>query len=819
MSLELKPPSRWVTAYSGRDYLDNILKNERWLIATNQQALRQCDSHLIETHRVPQEVSCAIAVRIDAGYSEASDHRLFTGLPLPGKLALPVHLNGSFIPSQNRRNITLLPETSPEASYNRWILTELAAPLYVLAYAEIQRRATLGPERERGWWAPLGDSDDVTNIILKPLEGGGLQSTSSQICRSLTENLLAPKDAKFLPSEDDEADGNLVLFLRRCQASLVVPTFPFRKHLRESFRHQYLDSATFRLLIEHAPTDCLSSVVQNPKLLEAAILYFHRIDPSLEALTGLRILPLRDGSNAPIPTRDEPAIYVSDLTVSHHLLASRFSQLRPMDPCTKVLVRCPHTNVKHFDGAGMRDLLLYRVGSELSAQFPPEESRWLSQLWSRMPDLNLNGWRDDLIDLPIIPTTRSSFFVSYKALDSDIALAWDGPPTSPTISAVTGLGLHVVDRQAIGDHHRITLTRPSPVSLLNAMFQNQLRVTGTECQWPIVARFLRDCTIRFLSPEAIEYYKLLPLWEATSTTKDKQLMSCLQFVLLPRGITTSNIRAFMVGDTYYAEYSEPLHYLSTVGNTRNLAVINEVRTLMKGSEYLSFPLHMTESEVLLYSDLLAIAGGDIDILVPDDSGQLVRQNSLYDPRNETFRSAFAMPHVAALRFPHNRVMQTLLRSEHGLITRLDEESAIRCAEGIDAQVAAYGSQDEGQPDGLVARAASVYRAINNLDSLVFILGEWSRLRNLRFIPRADERLEQLGLDQITGNATVLALARRLPPIVSLEELVLPGDDANALWTQKASFMIQPTVDFQQMSHAVTRHLCHSVVSAHSEVSC
>jgi hypothetical protein len=812
LSLELKPPRSRTPAFSHTRYPTNNPQTESWLIATDQQALRECDSHLILSHRVPQEVSCAIAVRIATSSSKASTHRLFAGLPLPGKLALPVQLNGSFIPSQNRRNIALVPETSPEASYNRWILEELAAPLYILAYAEIQRRCPLGPERERRWWTPPGDLDDVANIILKALEGE-LQSTSSQICQSLTQNLLAPKDARFLPSEDDEADTHLLLFLTHCQASLAVPRFPFRHHLRETFRHRYLDSAAFRLLIEHTPTDRLTSAVQSPGLLEAAILYFHRIDPSLEALTGLPILPLRDGSNAPIPTKDQPPIYVSELSVSHMLDTSRFSRLRPMDPCTAVLLSYPHINVKHFDGAGMCDLLLTTaVVSGFWAEFSPEKSQWLSHLWSQMPDLTM--WRHDLTDLTIVPTTRPTFFVSYHALDSDIALAWNGPATSPIISAVTGLGLHIVDCKAIRNHHCITLTSPSPISLLNVMFNNQLRVTGTEDQWPIVARFLRDCAVGYPS-EVVEYYKRLPLWETTSTMRDLQLMSSLQVVLLPREISKSSIRAFMVHDTYYAEYSGALHHLLTVGNPGNPAVIDEAKTLMKDSGHISFPLRMTEREVLLYSNLLAIARRDIDILVPNGFGQRVRQNSLYDPGNEIFRSAFAMPHLAALRFPHEGVIQTLRRTGHGLVTGLDGQSAIQCAGGIDAQVAA----DESQLDGLIARAASVYGAINRLSPSLYTLEEWSPLRDLRFIPRAEDRLEQLRLDQIAGDATVLNVAKRLPRIVSLDELVFPSDNVNALWTQKASFMTQPTAGFQRMGQAVRRHLCHSVVSAHSDNQC
>ena len=365
LSLELMPPQPYRnTAHPAT----NI--SELWLIATDRKALRGCDDHLMEAYRVPREATCALAVRIDEGYREAVAHRLFTGLPLPGKLSLPAHLNGSFIPWQNRRSIALEPETSPEASYNRRILAELATPLYILAYAELQRRSILGPERERQWWIPLGDSDAVSNIVFKAL-GNELQTTGWRICRSLTDDLLAPKDARFFPSESDQFDEPLIDFLKRCHASLVVPVFPFCQDLRENFQHRYLDRAAFRQLIEYLPADRLSPVVQSPGLAEAAILYFIKVDPSLEALTGLPVLPLRDGSSVAVPFMDEPSIYVSEDRVSYNLCDSRFSRLHPTHPCITALISHPGINLKPLDGQGMHDLLLTTPATALTAIFGP----------------------------------------------------------------------------------------------------------------------------------------------------------------------------------------------------------------------------------------------------------------------------------------------------------------------------------------------------------------------------------------------------------------------------------------------------------------
>ena len=789
--------------------------DQLWLIATDRQALREADYPLTTTYRVPEEVSCAIAVRIDKDCSEDTTHRLFAGLPLPEKFTLPVHLHGSFIPWQNRRSVALMPETSPEASYNRWILTDMAARLYVLVYAELERRPLRGLKREQRWWTPSEHSDNIASIIFNALETGQLQSTDSLICRSLTGELLAPKDATFLPSEDDEADTRLLQFLERCGSSLVVPTFPFRQAMREKFRHQYLDSTRFRLLIENLPTDRLSSVVESPGLLGAAILYFHRINPSLETLAGLPILPLRDGSNVPVPLKDDPPIYVSDLPISRivsECCAPRFSRLQPEDPYTGVLVSCPNVNLKHFDSMGMRDLLITQcnVDTNFSAQFQPVKSRWLRDLWAEMP--NLTEWRDDLIDLAIIPTTRPWVFISYQALDSGVALAWDDGPVSSIIPAISGLGLHIVDHNAIRKYHCVTLTAPSPMSLLSVMFKNKLQITGTEPQWPIVAGFLRDCVVGYSSSELINYFKLLPVWEVASTSSIR-LVSSVHLVLLPPEISMDSIRAFMADGIYYAEYSGALRHLLTIENPRNPTVIHEVETLM--TTRLSIPLQLAEREVLLYSELLIHARGGADIRIPDGNGRLVPYHSLYDPNNAIFTSAFALPRLAAQRFPHRGVRDALQSTGRQLITNLDCQSAIHCAEGVDAQVSA--NENENHPGELIARASLVYGAINDLHRSTLETGEWLRLRDLRFIPRADQRFQRLGLDPVTQSATVVNIARDLPRIVSLNDLVLPNDKAKAMWTQKASFMTQPTPGFIRLVQDVRQHLCHPVVGTHFNI--
>ena len=428
-----------------------------------------------------------------------------------------------------------------------------------------------------------------------------------------------------------------------------------------------------------------------------------------------------------------------------------------------------------------------------------------------MPDLTT--WRHDLVELTIIPTTRHSVFVSYNALDSSVALAWNGDTTPPIIPAVNGLGLHVVDCKAIRRPHRITLTTPTPVSLLEVMFSAQLDIAGTEPQWPTVARFLRNGAVDLrLRLDLVNYYKGLPLWEAASKSTDMRLVSSLQIIVLPPGLSMDHIRTFMIDGTYYAEYSRDLHYLLTIENPRNPVVIDEVKTLM--TRHLQFPSRLTEREVLLYSELLLRAGQGDDVLIPDGTGRLVSHRSLYDPNDEIFASAFATELLAAQRFPHNRVRAALRRTGRQLITSLDWQSAIECAEGIEAQVA----EDGDQPDELITRASLVYRAINNLDPSMLGRSELSRLRDLRFIPTANQRFQVLGLlEQAATDVAAPTTAKRLLRIVSLDDLVLPRENFEAFWTQKATFATPPTTGFQRMVKQVRSHSCHSVVCAHSNI--
>uniref|UniRef100_A0A7S2UD61 U-box domain-containing protein n=1 Tax=Attheya septentrionalis TaxID=420275 RepID=A0A7S2UD61_9STRA len=152
---------------------------------------------------------CAALLRRDGSDAPLLNGNAFCGLPLPAQTMLPLHLNGMFELSANRRDIWYGDDMSGQgeirSKWNRLLLSDVIAPLYMDLL--LAARQLLGPGKQYNSLFPVRASNEVWKLVKASLYRVS-QDLPVFYSRLNGGIWVTPNSAIVLGEKDDENNEN-----------------------------------------------------------------------------------------------------------------------------------------------------------------------------------------------------------------------------------------------------------------------------------------------------------------------------------------------------------------------------------------------------------------------------------------------------------------------------------------------------------------------------------------------------------------------------------------------------------------------------------
>lgn len=749
---------------------------DEWEVATTLASITDLPSEfssLIEIHRLRSPIKVGIAARVSADRTFHA-HNLFSTLPLPMLTTLPVHLTASFILTPDRRHIRFDDYDNLESKYNRWLLTNLAPPLYLLVLEDLLH----SQGRNDPWWpGNTTQQDSVTRILVDSFYGSHLGASQRIVCSSMfaSKHYFPPSKAVMLGVEPPLITKVLSLFpnpryvrfppiIRERSLGIlgaVDPTF-----LQTEIKH-------------HAGT--LQSLFARGKLTPEdiqCILDFLFQDPDLE-LDRLPLLPLANNTLTELDHRGslltryvwKPHVEGRTLFHPHHLVHPEFDATELMSKGYNIIIP------KSTDGFqdGFRVMIREHIPmSETLSNTTAEQEAWIAMFWDEYPHFVSPP---DVLSFPLVRTIRPGYYVSLsKCSDSSVLLAgYDIPEWLCT--CLDALGATIVMRtdstlsQMVRDYlvNRPIFSFDRVMQYLESskvILESRLDVKS-HAQFAEWVRF----NIYQNTPAPLrEFAKTLPIWPVLRPQEDGVILRrSTEVEMLPFGMQPDvAIRFFK---TPVVEYTSQLLALGVQSLDYN-AIFRR----------LDFSTTLNTEDRAVYKRLLTAAISNlsfdpINAMVPNGNGDLVPANTLYS-RHPFFIAAFG---TAAEKFMLESYIDLENRlADLGLKTHinLDLDTFMICARAI---------SEDSTGENRVQRALVIFRTYS--EDLPLRIGSdqddsWRRAESLRFIPR--ESIRQKSMRILESSEYV----KHLPDLVSPLEVLRSNLEA-ICWTQRALFLVPP----------------------------
>ncbi|EQC38856.1 hypothetical protein SDRG_03814 [Saprolegnia diclina VS20] len=381
-----------------------------------------------------------IAARLDV-VPTPLDGRAFCFLPLPVKVGLPVHINGYFELSSNRRDIwhgdDMTGEGRMRSEWNKALLVDAVAPTYLSLLLHVQAMvskdhylALFPPQRPPSPWSAVVDT-------LYARVGANKLVYCETSGAYVPFNVVLALDPA-LPS----ARATEVMEILRLHG-LSYASFPPPLHALLLEKNVLLGAttpSTFRQLLQ---AERIRLQTLPPQLVPALVKLCVddiRDEAQLEMLHALPLLVLRDQSVRPILLRGQgDAVYVCSSIEQTLLEGMCPHRVLNMELCGGVLRALPgfvtSANVKVFD--------LHELGAIASSLFPSawrqkprvpfvaHPSRpmtWWKALWSYVDDQVSNGndVPTSLLEWPIKPVRINPTNTALMPLDTPVLSSLQG---------------------------------------------------------------------------------------------------------------------------------------------------------------------------------------------------------------------------------------------------------------------------------------------------------------------------------------------------------------------------------------------------------
>ncbi|KAF6756631.1 hypothetical protein DFP72DRAFT_810196 [Ephemerocybe angulata] len=747
------------------------------------------DSDSIPANVRVKDMSKTIRIGLAAPLSDERHMipKLFCTLPLAIAIALPVHVNASFIMSPDRRHIRLDTYDNEETTFNRWLLQEPIPRLY-LALLDV-----LVHDRDNARWWPgilTKDQDSLAGAIVESFYSKHLPVSQRYLFPSMFDDNLLYRfpDIVLHPSR-----GRTPLVVQKvlewlspsCLAQLPL----VRHHLEKAGAAIAGPPFVKGILLDDDGAGRVRSKLKDVELMDL-ITYLANPDPS--HLRGLPLLQLEDHSWETINEGASVLAYYHD---RGHQLVSRnlFSVQRfvncaafprePLEPPHEGLI-----NVETLKASGVRTLIEERL-----SQTPPGQPmrQWLALLWDLFPSLPQENLDEEIKHLPLVPTMKDASFKSLLEVKNGEALV-TGALEEPFLKeCFRDLGIDVVD------------TNHSPFELqarIAPEFGAKYSPTGT-----LFARF-----VRCIAPIRASAIDRLARWsferqQEFSEWVQKQIVSSVPDDLLPTvqrlPIWTARMGTRISMCSADSITLLPLDTPPAVGlfSRRHVTADTKVTHLRKkrisledlhGSLQLPVTLPPGEAEVIYFDfvrRLLYSFGHGIRRLglrVPSadrtmvDVGSLFEHSTFFDAALDPTSSHFLLPSFNEL----SNLLLPLIRDN-----TLDHQLFARCAR-------IFEQQSTDTPE-YVQRARVLYERYFEGLALAHPVRspEWRLLDNINFIPRSMNTTVAYLSDVVELPADI----HRLPSVVAPHDVVR-REFYWISWTQRVALAEEPREDVDRI---------------------
>ncbi|KAG8895827.1 hypothetical protein FRC00_006852, partial [Tulasnella sp. 408] len=630
---------------------------EHWVVTRNEIAQEELPSRLqalFPLHRLPTP-TFALAAHVSAKNSLCNS-RLFSTLPLPVSISLPVHIHATWILAQDRRSIRY---DAPDAAnrrpddtlYNVHLLEKGIAPLYVKTLALLLRHH---PKQVRRFW-PGKVKDDPSQTVTAELYNQ-IISTSEPVLLSAQGQPIAPVNSIIHLSA--KAPTAVRKILSGLKVHNYVPTPYMPTSSREDWGSLRFDRGeeVSKILRENAIA--IQALWQATAFTPQDIISVWRyLLEEEESLNGIPLLPRGDGQLVEFQNSGNGRIFASHRTELTRLFGPSTVVSPGISDLTAQSLAKIGLNVESLDPRGMRDLLQLHSQALIPADSKIASGAqldWHKDLLKFLASPGCPVKVQDLPDLPLLPAVGRELVVSLN-LARGGKIWWRCSYEDPALTAVLlQLGVITVD-ELPGEVQRSDsneLTRILQLfGRLNFSSQEVLRRV-TPGDWEAFVQYLnpwlRDFYLSRLSNADHQTLNTLPFFKGRQGTNPLSYVPASQVMMLPDAVPFDAVAQYLPSETTFAASSQELSAVLRTGrNTQNTL---SFPSLLKK---LRIPRQLSQNDDASFSSLLPlVAAHDTDQDARQGREVLRRASWLWDYVNTAPQQlrAISFDSIRGLRF-------------------------------------------------------------------------------------------------------------------------------------------------------------------------
>lgn len=807
---------------------------EKWLVCTAMSNIEEFPEAIQPAFRARQlfQPDFAVAFRMLPQVLPSSS-RLFTNLPVPISISLPVHIYGSFIPSNDRRAVRFDAVDRPghhplDACSNTYILQSRIPQLYLRTVAIAIARYEVQHDIHNHLWPIEAPADMVSRTIMDAVFQQ-FPSTPHRVLRTVLGQPIAPPNALI---HVDSSPPAVARVLSSLQPARYVVHQPCPSGMLKRSGLHIDDAAELADVLRSSGPEKIKKLFREPPVAnqpdpdESGVYLPPRdIDILLQYLLkgnqvihGLPLLLLGDGGLIPFERQTATAsrVFIASGRISEAVgeLFGRSKVLSSIISKVTVglLVKDPDLNVEILTVTGLRKLFEFSeenvvpINPEAPKPIKPTAVVWYDHVLSFLAasyhdgsDLTLKRFSD----LPLIPTASGDSVLSLD-LASREEVWWSSNlfPDEPFHPILQQIGVLVVDANT-----RVQRPAGRPYNLAKVLQVldrypdlKTLQQNVPPDHWANFVHWLRPQlivrNISILGPQERQTVLALPLFLAKQGQSSPEFSPAEAVSMLPESAAPFSVARYLPQDRLFAQFELELrHIYLTFGMKERIISNQDLPGLLQ------LPTTISELEQADYWHVLeAVIKSGIGSypapLIPDGNWKLQVPSSLYDHRVPLFEQCFQNRPYTFIHPSFRPLADGLLRI--GIIGsgNLRASDIEACAKVV----------DEESRNGLDTweKAMTLWAYLSN--SVVLQSISLNSMQHLRFVPSDPSHHP--------SDPVLSRFARQLPRVVSPTEGCSPSH-APILWTQRVAFHTPPSSFMKVVHPALGEPTAPEVVSRSS----
>ena len=734
-----------------------------WQVATQAVAIDSLPHELSSVSKRQPIIGLAVSLDNNQEHKRGL-HRFFSTLPLPASTSLPVHVTASFALSSDRRNIRIDGYDNLETKYNKWLLSTVLPPLYLFLLAKL---SCVGDNKRH--WPGNALDDSISQIITSSFYSTHLKTCKLPVFRSKFYPFpVYPEQAVILDNEPEAVTTALELIKPHDIVKLSALVRP----------RVIKDAGISAVTPQYVKAQILSDPIKltstlNVEKISDVVRFLVQDGVQVEAIVGLKILPLQDGTFGTfMPKTNSTSYYVWNKSYGRLIFPPNRivnSEFHPKD--LKILD--VDLNIASLNSANVSALAKEHLpGGEETLITTQTLLEWITSFWNAYPRLDMNVSDIDL--LPLVATMETGRFVSLSyCRTKPVALSNEDSSSSWLWDLLQQLGILTIQKEHQPRALKAILEgKDYPTFNLNKLLSiiepsisqvvERILSLDEQAQRQFASWLRNKLSSSKPPPNLINVARSLPIWPSACKNQPERLCAASQVLQLPSRLTLEVARFVRV----------------LVSPEPNLKLLNaESISYSDLHSKLDLPRVLGANDEQIYKALLTawvngLPASDTQPLpVPNCNLVVQLSNTLY-ARDPLFEAAFG---PGSPSFVHSRFRDLEVDlHRHGL----QRQNNLTMAIFADCAHALQNSEDNADK---TARAAVVFASYSQ--DLPLHVGSaqqhlWHNVDHIRFIPRK------------MNVSRELQYVQHLPEVVSPNQLVRKEFEHIA-WTQRAFFSEQP----------------------------